>query len=344
MLALPLPILTFAISLVACVLVWRLELGNRSARAFFALYFLLIAVGTLLVGLRYGYGFDSLLVVQRTIPLFVGPAIFLAFFALTTPPETLRRHAIWHLGAATIAALLPQIFPQFRAGYDLMILASYLFYCTALFWLWRKGPDAFTHAPLRMVASLRVWILWAAGMLAVMLVFDAIIAISFALSRFDDAVWLISMGSVVSICSLTLAIIVFSSRSTAQSPAPSQPNEPEQGDSTTLEHRARALLTQTKLYLETDLTLERIAKRLHVPTRALSEAINTSQNVNVSQYVNGFRLEQAATLLETTDWSAKRVMEESGFLTRSNFYREFERVYAQSPLEYRKAKAGKAAQ
>jgi len=296
MLALPLPILTFAISLVACVLVWRLELGNRSARAFFALYFLLIAVGTLLVGLRYGYGFDSLLVVQRTIPLFVGPAIFLAFFALTTPPETLRRHAIWHLGAATIAALLPQIFPQFRAGYDLMILASYLFYCTALFWLWRKGPDAFTHAPLRMVASLRVWILWA----------------------------------------LTLAIIVFSSRSTAQSPAPSQPNEPEQGDSTTLEHRARALLTQTKLYLETDLTLERIAKRLHVPTRALSEAINTSQNVNVSQYVNGFRLEHAATLLETTDWSAKRVMEESGFLTRSNFYREFERVYAQSPLEYRK--------
>ncbi len=342
MLALPLPILTFAVSLIACVLVWRLELGNRAARAFFALYFLLIAVGTLLVGLRYGYGFEGLLVVQRTIPLFVGPAIYLAFCALTKPPERLRRHAIWHLGAATLAGVLPQVFLQFRAGYDLTILASYLFYCVALVWLWRKGPDAFTHAPLRMVASLRVWMLWAAGMLAVMLVFDAVIAISFALSRFEDAVWLISLGSVVSIGSLMLAIIVFASRSAPQPPAPSQPLAPEAEEGTDLERSANELLTQTKLYLETDLTLERLAKRLHVPTRALSEAINQSQGINVSQYVNGYRLKHAATLLETTDWSASRVLEQSGFLTRSNFYREFERVYAQSPLEYRKAKAAKS--
>ena len=34
--------------------------------------------------------------------------------------------------------------------------------------------------------------------------------------------------------------------------------------------------------------------------------------------------------------SVTKIAAESGFLTRSNFYREFQRVYDQSPTEYRK--------
>jgi len=94
-------------------------------------------------------------------------------------------------------------------------------------------------------------------------------------------------------------------------------------------------LKESKLYLDTNLTLERLAKRLHVPARALSEAVNQTQNMNVSQYVNGFRLRHAAMLLQTSKLNVTQVMEQSGFLTRSNFYREFERVYALSPIEYR---------
>lgn len=96
------------------------------------------------------------------------------------------------------------------------------------------------------------------------------------------------------------------------------------------------MLIETQLFLDTDLTLERLARRLHVPTRAVSEAINQSQGMNVSQYVNGFRLTHAAELLKTTDLPVTQVTEQSGFLTRSNFYREFERVFAMSPSAYRK--------
>ena len=335
MLALPLPILTFVLSAVACVLVWRINFGNPLARGLFTAVFVLIAAGTLLVGLRFGYGVDRFIALQRIIPLFVGPVIYLGFLALMHPPEALWRKAIPHLAVAVLAALLPQIIPQLRGGFDLFIGASYLFYAVALIRLWRKGTDRLTYAALGLTAGLRRWMLYAAGMLGIMLIFDTSIAISFALQRSEDAVWLVSLGSFISMLSLIAAIIVFSRVShdgPVALPVPAQAGEAH----VKLERDARALLTETRLYLDTDLSLERLAKRLHVPARALSEAINQTQSVNVSQYVNRFRLEHAAVLLRESRLSVTKIMEQSGFLTRSNFYREFERVYEVSPTVYRK--------
>jgi len=91
--ALPLPILTFLFCLVACVLVWRLDLGNRLARTLFTAVFGLIATATLLIGLRFGYGFEKLIVIQRVIPLFIGPTIYLGFLSLTRSPAEIRPKA-----------------------------------------------------------------------------------------------------------------------------------------------------------------------------------------------------------------------------------------------------------
>jgi AraC-like DNA-binding protein len=89
------------------------------------------------------------------------------------------------------------------------------------------------------------------------------------------------------------------------------------------------------LFLEADLTVQRLARRLHLPARSLSAAINRTQGSNMSQYVNTFRLAHAARLLVESKDSVTRIAEQSGFMTRSNFYREFQRVYGQSPKEYR---------
>ena len=90
------------------------------------------------------------------------------------------------------------------------------------------------------------------------------------------------------------------------------------------------------LYLDSGLTADRLARHLHVPARALSEAVNRHLGMNVSQYVNGFRLRRAADLLAQTDDGLAEVMAQSGFLTRSNFYREFLREYGQTPTAYRR--------
>ena len=111
----------------------------------------------------------------------------------------------------------------------------------------------------------------------------------------------------------------------------------ETDDRSKLEQEARAFLMSSRLYLEPDLSVQRLARRLHVPVRDLSVAVNQTQGMNVSQYVNQFRMEHAADLLRGTDESVVKAMAQSGFLTRSNFYREFQRVYGVTPAAYRQS-------
>ncbi|GAB5448522.1 helix-turn-helix transcriptional regulator [Gymnodinialimonas sp.] len=334
--ALPLPILSFILSAAACVMVWRLEVGSALARALFTTVFALIAATTLLTGIRFGYGVEGFAPIQRIIPLFIGPLIYLGFLSYSRPPAQMRRPIALHLSFWAVIAVLPQVIPSVRVAYDAAIGASYLIAGVGLLLLWRRGADALALAPLHLTRGLRVWMLVAAAMLLVMLVFDAAIAVSFATGQRDDALTLISAGSVVTALGLLAAIISFSNRR-APSSAPALPASPT-GEAAELEQRTAALLSETQLFLDTDLTLDRLAKRLHVPARALSEAINQTQGINVSQYVNGFRLTHAAHLLETTELPVTQVTEQSGFLTRSNFYREFERVFAMSPTAYRRSK------
>ena len=332
MMELPLPILSVVLSAVACGLIWRRDIGHGLARGLFTGVFALIGLSTLMTGLRFGYGFEALLVVQRLIPLFVGPLIYLGFLCFSG--VSMARPLSFHLTLAALAGVLPQIIPGAQGAYDGVILLSYLGYALALILLWRRGVDALPLAPLGLARGLATWMLVAAAMLIVMLVFDTAIALSFALGRPDEAVQLITYGSLVSALSL-IATIVFVAHKTPQAVAVPERVPPETSHDR-LEHQARALLLDQRLFLDTELTLDRLARRLHVPARTVSEAINQSQSMNVSQYVNGFRLAHAADLLKTTDLPVTQVAEQSGFLSRSNFYREFERVYKKSPSTYRK--------
>jgi AraC-like DNA-binding protein len=334
MLTLPLPILTFVLSLVACFLIWRLELGNRFARNIFVSAFGLMSLGTLLIALRFGYGFEQFVLIQRIIPLFIGPLIVFGFAAFIWPVVRVKRCVYLHLASVLAFVILMQVLPYYMSAYDVVIGLTYLGSIIALFVMWRMGQDRIVYAPLELARNIRRWMMWAAISLAVMVIFETSIAVSFALERMEQAMTLVSYGSVFLIFSLVAGIVVFASRSHAV--AHSDVRGPINADSVALEDRARELLQQTQLFLDTDLTLERLARRLTVPARALSEAINQTQGINVSQYVNGFRLTHAADMLVQTDQSVSRVLERSGFLTRSNFYREFERVYQISPAEFRK--------
>jgi AraC-like DNA-binding protein len=65
-------------------------------------------------------------------------------------------------------------------------------------------------------------------------------------------------------------------------------------------------------------------------------AINRVRRQNVSQYINGYRIEEACRLLRETDKPVTSVMFEAGFETKSNFNREFRRATGASPAEWRK--------
>lgn len=330
----PLPMLTALLCGLLALLVGRLDLGTARAGALFSTLFGLCAVESLLVGLRFGYGIEALIPLQRALPLYLGPIMYLGFVALTVGKRDFARVVGIHLSAPLVAIALFWLLVDDLRHLDWLISASYLFYIGALFLLWRKGPDALILARIDVTRSLSGWMLRGIGLLVFILLLDSAIALDFAVNRGANASTLISYGTVPLIIAM-LAVLITIPPLLARPPAPARPVPVSDAQDIGIEASVRALMEDSKLFLDPDLTVQRLAKRLHVPARSLSGAINRVRGLNVSQYVNEFRLAHAADLLVRSDESVAKIAEQSGFLTRSNFYREFQRVHTMSPSAYR---------
>ncbi|WP_298918965.1 AraC family transcriptional regulator [uncultured Roseobacter sp.] len=331
----PLPLLTALLCGVISVLTWRLNLGVRRASATFSVLFALCALEAVLVAVRFGYGQTTFIPLQRALPMFLGPLMYLGFSAMKLSRQPFRGAVAVHIGAPILLMALFWIFVDDLRALDIVISTSYVFYIGSLFLLWRRGADALIHARVELTSSLSNWILRCIGFLAFILLLDTIIALDFAMNRGANVTTLISYGAAALIVVL-LAMILALPRllggrleGARHLPQTTEPQDPE------IERRLDAVMRDHQLFLDPELTVQRLARRLHLPARNVSAAINRMKRKNVSQYINELRLAHAANLLVNGEQSVKDIAEASGFMTRSNFYREFQRVYGQSPTDYR---------
>ena len=332
MLNFPLPMLMSLLCGMLAVLVWRLDLGCARASGMFSGLLALCTVQALSVGLRFGYGMSELIPLQRTLPMFFGPLMYLCFVALTVDTRDFTRRAVVHLSAPIVILVLFWSSFSDLQYLDALISLSYLVYCVALFLLWRKGPDALIYARVDVTETLSSWTLRSVALLVFVLILDTTIAVDFQLNGGANAPALISYGT-LPLIALLFALLVTVPRLTTHT-AKTEAANFDTSD-TEIVDRIDALMKDAQLFLDHDLSVQRLARRLHVPARDVSGAINRTQGTNVSQYVNTFRLKYAAELLTASDDSVGSIAQKSGFLTRSNFYREFQRVYGQSPSSFR---------
>lgn len=98
------------------------------------------------------------------------------------------------------------------------------------------------------------------------------------------------------------------------------------------------LLEKEKLFIDPALNREELAKRLSTNRTYLIDAIRTyGDNKTVREYLNDYRLKHAASLLaQSCKLSIEQICHDSGFASRSVFYRLFRDSYGMSPAEYRK--------
>lgn len=307
-------------------------------RAFFLLSFALMALEAVLVGLRFAFNIFDLLFLQRSLPVWIAPALYISFVALTVSGQETRRIARINFLLATVLTGA-MLFPIPFSGYiDLLIAASFATYTGLLFRLWRRGADQFSQAPTRLgEVLLKLLGLAVVVMLSTLLV-DVFIAILFANEMAQSAAVTISLVSLLFLIVATVLLVdtlrLHSRRSQPRSTDEAlKPANPAARD---LVETARKVLLEKALYKDAGLTLTRLARRVGVPDRDLSQAINQAEGINVSQFVNQVRLTEAARLLTVTDDPVAKIMEQVGFLTRSNFYREFRKVYGEAPASFRK--------
>lgn len=342
-LSFPLPFLT---ALLAGILALRILVtaeGVAAARAIFAALFAAMALRALMVGLRFGYGIGAAAALQPVLAMLVPPLAWLGFRAMTvSPPAFGWREWALHGAPVALVALGVVALPGLARAWwvvDVAVMASYVGYSALLFGLHRRGPAAFSRVDPAVVADARRQLLVFAFLMLASAVVDAWILVGVVR---DGGVPLAPIvgGHVFGLAVLALLLALAPQRMLGTLAARVLPKRAQSADAeadAALVERLEALMA-TGLYRDAGLDAARLAKRLGVPQRRVSEAVNGRLGLNVSQYVNGRRVEEACRRLAAGDEAVTEIMLAVGFETKSNFNREFRRVTGTSPTQWRQAR------
>ncbi|HBS23976.1 helix-turn-helix domain-containing protein [Thalassospira sp. MIT1004] len=300
---------------------------------------LLAAAGqSVLVGIVQYYGFASLRWLQPITASIIPALAWMAFLEASLRARLQIRDWV-HFSVPAIVALCVFVLP---AIIDVVLCSLFVGYGAAiLVMLHRQGGD-FAHMPLTSghIPAL-VW-----RFIAFALIASAISDMLIIVAKIDGNDQIV--GLILSITSsLALLTIGFLSLSPdiaidvdvdVQSVDQNQPSDHVPATPSTPEHRTimtrlEDLQIREQLYLDPDLTLARISRRMGVPLKQISTAINATTGENVSRFINKYRIEHACRELDKGE-TVTTTMLTSGFNTKSNFNREFLRITGKTPSQW----------
>ncbi|QYM73015.1 helix-turn-helix domain-containing protein [Pseudochrobactrum sp. Wa41.01b-1] len=344
MIFIPLPfVLTILLAIILVQLLRNREAGSRADMFFIAL------IGTymlqsVLLGLRWGYDILAVLPVQILLASIIAGLSYLSFRSLTVQnsDDALRAHKIWPHLLPVLAVFVLLLIRRDLAA--LAIIMIFLAYGLALLRLSFAGPDVLIAARLDgVMRSYRAMQITAAMLIGSVIV-DILINFDFLWNSGRYSPSIILVTNILSLLVLGAAAgVALNNRTNADEDERDEGKAPALTSETALttdEHLAivtelDALMRDKQLYKDMELNLKRIAHRLRRPPRHVSEAVNRCRGISVSVYVNNFRVEEACRLLRDTDEPVTQITFASGFLTKSNFNREFLRVTGIAPKTYR---------
>lgn len=118
--------------------------------------------------------------------------------------------------------------------------------------------------------------------------------------------------------------------------APAKPLAPKD-----IDHKVAIIETAmngTKLYLESNINLERFAEQTGLKPRDISAILKNHYQSNFFEFINRYRVEEAKRLLLAPEFKTDTVLEiifKSGFNSPSAFHRFFKRMVGLTPTEFR---------
>lgn len=311
-------------------------------RAFAGLLALGIVHGTI-TGLVWSYEITALRPALPVAASLLPVASWLAFRAMAqgTGRVSILRLAL-HL--LPTAAIIPLSLTR-SLLIDPILIASFIAHGVILWRMGAVGPDGFDKSVLHRALSASR----AAQLMGVLLILNALVDIAiiadFQLTGGQNVPTILSGLSVLIL--FLLAIVAARGINAASEDDADDADEaadreiekitngPDEAGHAEALRRVDTLMRNAGLYRDPDLTLLKIARTAGIPAREISTAINRQHGMNVSQYVNRLRLDEACRLLATTKDSITNIHLDAGFQTKSNFNREFKRQFGCSPTQWR---------
>nr|WP_247687190.1 helix-turn-helix domain-containing protein [Pseudoalteromonas luteoviolacea] len=97
------------------------------------------------------------------------------------------------------------------------------------------------------------------------------------------------------------------------------------------------LFEKEQLHLNNELSLNGLAKELDLTNNQTSELLNDHLGTNFYEFVNKYRVQAAAQMLQLACKKTKvsDLYLDAGFNNKNTFYREFKKTFDMSPGEYK---------
>lgn len=330
MIFVPLPLVaTFCLLVVLLRMVMERDMTLRANQLFAALVGL-YAVQSLLLSLRWGYQLEA---AGFWAGLLAPVLPVLAYFAYLSLIERLSRAALWPVGVIALNWVVLIAIPDLA---DILILLTYLCFGGAILWNASRRAPALVRFGQTQLAFRAMMVTGLALVCSAMM--DVYVIVDFIRTGGANIGLVATMIQTGFILCIGLAAVL--SPSGVEGDA-DMPVEAVQKDITEEDDVIIARLTQLfeteRLHGDMELNLRRLSRRLGLPDRAVSQAINKTQNMSVSQFVNRFRIQDACKMLQETDQSVLQISLAAGFMSKSNFNREFARITGRTPTQWRQS-------
>ncbi|KZN61210.1 helix-turn-helix domain-containing protein [Pseudoalteromonas luteoviolacea] len=101
--------------------------------------------------------------------------------------------------------------------------------------------------------------------------------------------------------------------------------------------KINSAMEQDKLYLDPNLSLQKLSKHLNISPNYISQTLNETMSVSFFDFVNQWRIEAAKPKILANNNTVLDIALEVGFNARSSFYKAFKQTTGKTPSEFRKA-------
>ncbi|MBR7800645.1 AraC family transcriptional regulator [Undibacterium fentianense] len=276
--------------------------------------------------------------------MLIGPCLYVYFSCVTRPDGALRQSDFLHFLVGILILSVIVFFKPLRAFIDYAILTSFILYTALIGYQIRLGEQALAHLNQFAKPAYR-WL----KILLLLAVLNIILEVAVNLEMQSGVAlrntYSLSVASLIFFC-INISIVLAALHRHDWLEWMYQFGEQKLGLSAitiasdaahSIFDRWENLVKDQQLHKqEFGITLTHAAKKLQVPARQLSNAINQVYGKSFSVYLNDLRIQEAQALLRNnSDLSMIDIMQASGFSSKSNFNKEFLRVTGMSPSTYR---------
>jgi AraC-like DNA-binding protein len=332
-----------AVCTLLAVHLWLARGGSRTATQSLAGNYTLFAIQSALLVAHWQLPGVVPGLLRPTLALLLGPALLFYFSRVMGRP--FRRTEYLHAMPAGAVLLLFLAGNHWLRFLDPLILGSFSVYFIWGLWCLRAGPVAFEDQGAHALPAYR-WLSILVLLMALNLLLEIgiTVEISNGIRLQDSRALHIAATLFLSINAATVLAMLrrsswlqwmfeYKEVLLARYQSPKLTDE----DARRLFRQWESLVTDTALYkVEFGITLAQAARKLGVPARDLSYAINSTSSEGFSQYLNRRRVNEAIALLERAEeLPITEVMHAAGFSSKSHFNKEFLRVTGMAPSQYR---------